>query len=264
MDDILIKEKLYHYNKAIQENLQTAIEPLTKNFGLKTFSYLRFYNDGRYLNLCTDLNWHQFILQQPRDGESFAESLKQIPVKKLHQVHWPQNLQDPIMQALHGHNIWNGLSFYYVGKNYTEAWAFSGTPNDNEIINHISNHQKLYKQYIRFFKKQYKHIYEGYDHKNLPIFETEIPEMHHDENKCNTELEEKFMQEWKGVLETLSPRERECLKYLKQGYTAKEMARPLVLSHRTVEHYIGNMLKKYNCRKTAELLNKLDDDDQLE
>lgn len=54
----------------------------------------------------------------------------------------------------------------------------------------------------------------------------------------------------------LSKRERECIENLIQGKTAKEIARILDLSHRTIEFYIENLKKKFNCLNRAELIAK--------
>ena len=51
----------------------------------------------------------------------------------------------------------------------------------------------------------------------------------------------------------LSDRELECLYYFLNGYTAKEAAKILDISHRTFEGFIQNIKEKYNCSSKAEL-----------
>ena len=55
---------------------------------------------------------------------------------------------------------------------------------------------------------------------------------------------------------SFSQREMQCLKLLLQGKSAKEIARILDLSPRTVEFYIRNMKKKTHCRTRSELILK--------
>lgn len=55
---------------------------------------------------------------------------------------------------------------------------------------------------------------------------------------------------------SMTKRERECLLYLSQGKSAKEIARLLNLSWRTIEYYIENMKKKWGCTKRTELVVK--------
>jgi len=54
----------------------------------------------------------------------------------------------------------------------------------------------------------------------------------------------------------LSNRERECLYYLIQGASAKEIARILALSSRTIEFYFIRMRTKFNCANRMELATK--------
>ncbi len=56
---------------------------------------------------------------------------------------------------------------------------------------------------------------------------------------------------------SLSSIEVECLFYYLNGYTAKEVAKAMSISHRTVEGYIGNIKQKYQCTTRRELRLKL-------
>lgn len=54
----------------------------------------------------------------------------------------------------------------------------------------------------------------------------------------------------------ISKRERQCLYHLVRGMTAKEIARILNLSPRTIEFYIENMKKKFSCVNRIDLIAK--------
>ena len=58
-------------------------------------------------------------------------------------------------------------------------------------------------------------------------------------------------------VQKLTPREREVVSQLVEGKTSKEIARHLSLSHRTIEIYRANLLKKYDVTSTTALLNAL-------
>ncbi len=55
----------------------------------------------------------------------------------------------------------------------------------------------------------------------------------------------------------LSPREEECAYYTLMGYSAKEIAKKLDLSYRTIECYLSTLKQKLNCRKTSSLIVKM-------
>lgn len=54
----------------------------------------------------------------------------------------------------------------------------------------------------------------------------------------------------------LSKREMECLYYLLRGKTAKQIARTLDLSFRTIEAYIRNIKLKFTCDNKSQLIEK--------
>jgi len=56
------------------------------------------------------------------------------------------------------------------------------------------------------------------------------------------------------AIQVLSEREQDILRLVAEGKTAKEIARVLYLSRRTVENYKNSILKKLNLHKTSELI----------
>jgi len=54
----------------------------------------------------------------------------------------------------------------------------------------------------------------------------------------------------------LTVRETECLCYLIRGNTAKETARRMALSPKTVEYYISNIKIKWTCYSKADIIEK--------
>ena len=55
---------------------------------------------------------------------------------------------------------------------------------------------------------------------------------------------------------TLTPREREVLIYLEKGLASKEIGKILDISTNTVHNHKQNLLRKYNCSNTIELVSK--------
>lgn len=62
----------------------------------------------------------------------------------------------------------------------------------------------------------------------------------------------------------LTPAEAKCFYYLMQSYSAKQIARSLSLSNRTIESCIENIKLKANCKRSIELLNKTQNRSQIE
>jgi len=57
-----------------------------------------------------------------------------------------------------------------------------------------------------------------------------------------------------SIYEALTPREREVLKLIAEGYSSPEIAERLVLSPRTVETHRANIMRKLELRSTADLI----------
>jgi DNA-binding NarL/FixJ family response regulator len=55
-----------------------------------------------------------------------------------------------------------------------------------------------------------------------------------------------------GAVEGLSPRENDVLRMLAEGLTDREIADALIISPRTVESHVSNILHKLNVRNRAE------------
>lgn len=59
----------------------------------------------------------------------------------------------------------------------------------------------------------------------------------------------------KNTLEQIiTKREKECLFWLSNGLTAKEIAREMHISHRTVEDHINNIRLKTNLQRRSHLI----------
>lgn len=56
-----------------------------------------------------------------------------------------------------------------------------------------------------------------------------------------------------GSEEALTPRERDVLDLVRLGWTDGEIADELVLSVRTVNHHVGNILQKLGAKSRREL-----------
>lgn len=67
---------------------------------------------------------------------------------------------------------------------------------------------------------------------------------------CSYEIVESFNER------QLTSKETECLYYLIRGYTAKMIARVLLISYRTVENHIEQLKIKFKCNTKAELIDK--------
>ncbi len=59
------------------------------------------------------------------------------------------------------------------------------------------------------------------------------------------------------LINSLTVREKECLQYLYEGLSSKEIAKITGISPRTVERHFENIKLKFNCTKITQLLTKV-------
>ena len=57
--------------------------------------------------------------------------------------------------------------------------------------------------------------------------------------------------------DTLSLREEQCVRYLLEGMSNKQIAWQLQLSTRTIEFYLDNVKSKLSCKNKTQLIDKL-------
>jgi two-component system nitrate/nitrite response regulator NarL len=55
----------------------------------------------------------------------------------------------------------------------------------------------------------------------------------------------------------LTPKEKEVIRYVLEGYSNKEIADKMEISPRTIESHRSNVLNKFNLRNTTELIKKI-------
>lgn len=64
-----------------------------------------------------------------------------------------------------------------------------------------------------------------------------------------------YRRERKSPFQELTKREKEILQLVVDGYTSKEMADALGLSHRTVDHHRSNLLRKFRLKNSVDMVN---------
>lgn len=128
------------------------------------------------------------------------------------------------------------------------------TSKDNISINRYLNNLEVLKSFASYFRKEaapmiHKMRADGYNllqAKGKAFLECPPDLM----LRIHNQEAEAFLRR----ISPISPREQECLDLYRRGYTAKETARLLGLSHRTVEQHFENIKNKLNLFSKRELL----------
>lgn len=95
-------------------------------------------------------------------------------------------------------------------------------------------------------------------HGFLNVFPQSILERYLKPSMISSDLNKKLNKNFSLIDHSkLSKRQKECLDYLIEGFSTKEIAAKLHLSPRTIEYYINIMMNKFHCRSRYELIKKL-------
>jgi len=147
-------------------------------------------------------------------------------------------------------------------KNAVEFYGFWGPSDRTTSFTQIYlNYSSLLKAFIHYFKEKCRAILQSDTVPYLSLCDlignsfitSAIQKNKNDLDKIYKYLKEIGCTDELKKAGLLSPRERECVKLLLKGKSAKESGRILDLSFRTVEHYIENIKHKFQCRYKDEI-----------
>lgn len=255
-------KEFFEYNKVNVEKISSICAPLIQNFPIKTFGYRKFFNDGKYLALSNHLGWQEYYFSKINNpNKSFGKAIQEACPQNFTYFLWTQYPHEPIFHALYEYNIWRGLSIYRKKDEYVECFAFATTrdnPSSIDFYNH--NNLKILKNFIEYFKIGGHDIIHNCPRRAFGAFNNfKIDPLISDISVYEKKLLDNFHRckiiFTKDKKETiLTKQEHKCLCFIVMGNTVKETANKLLLSQRTVEAYLRNILIKLDIKKKSELI----------
>jgi DNA-binding CsgD family transcriptional regulator len=262
--DVSTPLSAYKFNKGVLEELNKISFPLLKNLGIKLVTYRRFFNNGNLLHLSTDANWLEHCVKNHHwTSHSTIKRISLTPIGQPIINIWDQipNCQDNVYQALHALGFTNGATIYERNANSVELWAFSGREGLHGANSMYANFQNILKKFTLYFQDKAKDILDVSDRSKLILGNSKLAQelsliKNEGLDKLNKEIEisRYFL---KGLKDDyiLTRREAECLYYLCQGMTMKEIARVLDdINWRTVDSYVNHIKLKTNIDCTSTLI----------
>jgi DNA-binding CsgD family transcriptional regulator len=187
---------------------------------------------------------------------------------------WPAESNLEVFK--HGRNYFdsdNGITVLERAETYWEFFFFSGSRKNKWLANLYLNNLDVLENFICYFKEKLYDILKEAENSRILI-----PQQHYRSIVEEVEIVSLFEEEVSGlkqklfiksgesldqspfkreVFALLSTREVDIVTCLLNGSTAKETARKLFISHRTVERHLENIKIKLSCKTKFELVNKL-------
>lgn len=255
-----------HVTFASGKNITEICKPLTR-LGITSFNYVRTYDDGSQVNLSNIPAW----LEHFYDNEFYRIGAFERHPKKYQSGYalWPQlSGQKIFFDARTYFNIDNGITIIEKQIDSCDFYYFGTTVNNVGIINVYLNNIDLLKRFILYFKDRANSIIKQANDNRIIL-----PD-HFEQHESPLETEKYIIDEFKkdflnetiiktlrltGELEGefLTNKQLACIINLMEGKTAKEIAKILGVSYRTVEGHITKLKIKFNCRTKNDLIAKL-------
>lgn len=247
-----------HFSLTSSNEVDQLCSPALNSIGITYFNYIKIYhNDSSRELLTNNALWIDHFYKN-----SLYKSVGAVDIEHLlprGYFLWSElNSNDPVyFQGRESFNIDNGISFVVKRSDVTFLYIFASTRDNHSINNFYTRNIDLFKRFILYFndagspliKKVAKNrIY--LPEKQIIIAERII------KNDISKSTREKFynktsIDRYYLLSESddlyLTKKQAECVTYFIEGATAKECAKLLNISHRTVEGYLSDIKNKiYN------------------
>lgn len=224
--------------------LANDVNALCHNFfsslNINFFDYVRYYSDHSYVGLVSDGAWVENF---------FKNNFKVGSTLKNSGVHLWQSYRSNLLieTARNDYQHDHGISIFNQGHGYIEYFEFAAPSNNTAILSTYLNNIQLFKNFGHWFLYTAKKLLDQVE--KSPIIIPSNMQGNLVENPSTNSIN--FTN---ATFKNISPREKQCIEDYLLGNTAKETARKLNLSHRTVEDYLATAKKKLGIHTKRELI----------
>jgi DNA-binding CsgD family transcriptional regulator len=262
---IILPEK--HISLTSSTDIDEILKPL-KKLGILYFTYMRNYPDCSQVYLSNDSSWVEaYYGQRLYETSQFQLAPESYRSGK---IVWPAQSDLPVYQ--YGREYLksdNGVTIIKKSGNYTEFYFFSSSVNNNGIVNVYVNNMAILEKFVLYFNDRAERILAKAEKSKLVLpphiyqqsinnITISIPTPDIIDNVLDEMQIKKYRIKHEGYYNIkLSSRELECIFLYHKGKTAKETARALNISQRTVETYFENIKNKLNCYSKDQVVNFL-------
>jgi len=248
----------FKFNLEITDKVDQVCAPLFHYLGVKHFGYARIFKNGGMLRIANNQAWTHKYFEKSYYNDIDLYSMRNVTENEdrlLLLTGEPQN--EHCMMLYKEFQIWNALAIYRKFNEYCEFWFFGSSPNNTEVINFYMNKVDLLKKFTTYFKEKFAKELNNDDSRKLIVTTLKIENSFlYEKEKVTNFFNELNINSYQlGDQLFVTRRELECLFYLVQGKTMKEIARLMNISHRTIEFHLNNIKRKTNSYKKSQIIN---------
>lgn len=236
-----------HYFSQVCEKVSAIaapLHPLQINF----FAYLKTLPNQQHIWLCSHRAFTEYLFQENYS----AKLIQQVPPFKG-SILWSALEQEPIFSSAHSEfGIQSGMVVVEPNQNDIERYFFASMVKNSEVEAMYGFNRDVFQRFIHYFKDCAVDILSVAEEQALPIYHEEqdvsINKKHEKPQNViqffNQTPVKRFNINLNGKNIFIPKREAQVMAYMRKGLTAKEMARKMDISHRTIEFYRTNLKKR--------------------
>lgn len=245
-----------HHLLRVVPEVNAICQPLFNETQITYFNYARAYHNGEIVGLFTHPEWllHTLNLKIAPSGVEF-KGFKQCSIFGT-SIAAPSYMEEKkYSRGVYEFNKLLGFDYLLClnvqRQNYYEAFAFASTYDNSSIVEFYLNNLDYLRNFANYFQDKAGSLIQRASESANRIVYPDLNTLNISKNFSQENSEYIYVNN-KPI--QLSKRELECLSFIAKGRSAKEMAKILGISNRTVEVHIYNMKAKLNCHTKSELI----------
>lgn len=254
----------YGFISSHAQHIDSLFTPLKTYLQMTSLSYVRHFRDGRFIFLINGFEEYvgQYLSEIEEEGPTFTQMMRECGLNQHRHYIWPKSFgNDNAMQLRHHHNRWNGMSIVHRDADFVEMIHFSFNRDTEDKTNFFLNNLSVLNDYFRYFKSAIGHIMQS-SKEHLAVYRKtpDLSCVSQDDQATQLMkyvLDQGFLVRTREGMVRLSAREVECIRMLSYGKSAKEIARALDVSIRTIDTYLSRARFKTHTSSKSELIRLL-------
>lgn len=264
-----IKKSAIEHLHVVNPLFMKLCQPL-HDIGISDYYFIKCHEDGTYLIYSSKKNLVELHIQTIKhQSQFFTDAVNITPNSEITfslagDVQHFDLKSDPALSLFWDYGFWNTFMIYKIkNNNLLEGWGFSLGMDFLDPTGFFIKNKYLLERFMEYFDVVGKELMDTSDKGKLAVYDSNFtffnrsPEIKASDKLVNfmhqTHLNKLFI-DYEDRSIHLTQRQGECLYYLAQHYTVKEIAQILQLSNRTVETYIQTVKDKIEISSRTDLL----------
>ncbi len=258
---------MLHNIRGLLDFEDQAYKALRYNWGefldvwnLSTFTYLQFFNNDTFTNLCSDQEWSKkYYTMKKIDDHFYKQIMKARNSDDYHVYFWPQDpLKGEITSWLHDHGIGTGFTIFKRSGDQVHGWGFTSGTECTALVNLYLSHKETFLKFGRQFVIEYEKF--ASEHQCIPYaslgidlnVKNNLEKYNHRDQLSSMRTDTTLIFTAAGS-QTIPQRLWEVMELLSRGYSLKQIAYLLNISVKTVEQRTNSLRSLLKVHSRAQI-----------